>query len=296
MVDDPVTLRVALDKTLTSRLLSAAGLPVPASLEYRAGNLHAALEFMGRTDQPCVVKPARGTGGGAGTVCGVLSAHDLTSASLWASRTSRDLVIERQAFGDVYRFLLLHGKLVDVIRTGPATVTGDGHHNVYELIAAENRRRLESRGDLGLTILSVDRDCLMTLTRSGRSLKTVPPANERLVVKTATNDSCISDNLTVTQDISPGLIGDVVRAADVTGVQLAGVDVITSDLSQDLETAGGVVIEVNGGPALHRHYHVEDRSRARKVAIPILESLLECSAARTSIQPTTSVRPHPPEE
>jgi D-alanine-D-alanine ligase-like ATP-grasp enzyme len=57
-------------------------------------------------------------------------------------------------------------------------------------------------------------------------------------------------------------------------VRLAGVDLITTDLTASLHATGGVIIEVNGGPGLHHHYHVADRAGATRVAIPILRRLL----------------------
>ncbi len=273
-LDDSVTLRVAHDKPLSLRLLAAGGLPTPAGLEYDRRNFGRAVEFLEESNLPCVVKPARGTGGGAGIVCGVTNVRDLTRATLWASRTTPDLLIERQAVGQVYRFLFLHGKLLDVIHTGPATVTGDGRSTIYQLIAAENQRRSEAGGREGLTILSVDRDCLVTLERTERTLKTIPGPQESVIVKSATNDSCVEDNQTVSQAVSSALVEQVAKAASAIGVKVAGVDVITTDVGQSLHDTNGVVIEVNGGPALHRHYHVRDASRAQHVAIPILESLL----------------------
>jgi D-alanine-D-alanine ligase-like ATP-grasp enzyme len=36
-----------------------------------------------------------------------------------------------------------------------------------------------------------------------------------------------------------------------------------------------VVLEVNGAPGLSHHYHVADRAQATRVAVPILEKLLQ---------------------
>ena len=57
-------------------------------------------------------------------------------------------------------------------------------------------------------------------------------------------------------------------------MHLAGVDVITPDPSRPLVESGGVINEVNGTPGLHHHYLVADPVAATRVAIPVLERLL----------------------
>jgi cyanophycin synthetase len=96
-------------------------------------------------------------------------------------------------------------------------------------------------------------------------------------LKVVTNQSGPGDNHTVAQPVSDALVSDAGAAAEAIGVRLAGVDLITSSLAHGLSESGGVVIEVNGGPGLHHHYHVADRDAATRVCVPILEALLSGS-------------------
>jgi len=75
------------------------------------------------------------------------------------------------------------------------------------------------------------------------------------------------------------------RAAAALGVRLAGVDVVTSDLSVPLASSGGVVLEVNPIPGLFHHYNVSNPNGASRVAIPILEALLTQQSSREIAQP-----------
>jgi hypothetical protein len=46
------------------------------------------------------------------------------------------------------------------------------------------------------------------------------------------------------------------------------------------------VIEVNGNPGLHHHYHVADRAGATRVCIPVLRRVFESrSPAATAAAP-----------
>jgi cyanophycin synthetase len=272
-LDDPVTLRAALDKSLVHRLLKERGIPVPDHVTCDARELRPAVVFLG--DHPgVVVKPASGTGGGMGTTAGIQSRLHLRRAALLAARSSPQILVEGQAEGHVHRLLFLDGELLDVVRRESPHVVGDGRSSIRELIAAENRRRLAAAGHGGLNLITATLDCVLTLERSGRSLGSVPGVGERVRVKTVTNQSGPADNHTVRTPLAPELLAAACGAVDAVGLRLAGVDLITADPGLPLDQGGGVVIEVNGSPGLHHHYLVVDPAAAERVCIPVLARVL----------------------
>jgi cyanophycin synthetase len=273
-LDDPVTLKLALDKPVVHGLLHRAAVPVPEHREWRFADYRPALAFLAEAAGPCVVKAASGTGGGEGTTAGVDTPARLMRARLRAGRFDTRLLIERQAPGDVYRLLFLDGELIDVIRHLPPRLTGDGTLTVEGLIDAENARRVAAAGAAGLSLLDVGLDTVFTLERQGLRLDSVVPAGASVAVQTVTNDNRIEDTSTVKEPLSGELVDAARRAAAAVGLRLAGVDVITTDPSQPLERTGGVVVEVNGTPGIHHHYHVADGANATRVAVPIIERVL----------------------
>jgi hypothetical protein len=273
-LDDPVTLKLALDKPVVHELLRAARVPVPEHVEFDFADPEPALRFMASAPGPCVVKAASGTGGGEGTTAGVDTPARLMRARLRSGRFGTRLLIERQVAGPVYRLLFLDGELIDTLRHVPPRLTGDGRSTVEELIDAENARRLVGNGAAGLSLLDVGLDTVFTLERAGLSLASVPRDGETIAVQTVTNDNGIEDTETFRDPLAPELVDAARRAASAVGLRLAGVDVITPDASRPLEDAGGVVAEVNGTPGIHHHYHVADPANATRVAIPILGKVL----------------------
>jgi cyanophycin synthetase len=274
-LDDPVTLRLALDKPVVHGLLREASVPVPEHLEWSFSDYEVALAFLAAAAGPCVVKAAGGTGGGEGTTAGVDSPARLMRARLRAGRFGGRLLIERQVPGAVYRLLFLDGELIDTIRHVAPRLTGDGRNSVEGLIAIENERRLEGEGNTGLSLLEVGLDTIFTLERQGLRLASVIPAGKEIAVQTVTNDNRIEDTETIRDGLHPELVDASRRAALAVGLRLAGVDVITPDAAQPLERTGGVVVEVNGTPGIHHHYHVADRANATPVAVPILKRALD---------------------
>ena len=293
-LDDAVTIRAALNRTLVDRALTAAAVPVPDNLTVSIGDLAPAERFLEQHGS-VAVKPAAGTGGGRGTTVGVCTVPELRRAALLASRHDAEVVVERSAAGDVYRFLFLDGRLLDVVRRSPPHVTGDGRSPIRRLIQLENARRLEARGDAGLPLITANLDMLLTLARSGLTLSSVPVAGARLAVKTVTNQSGPADNHTIHQPAADALVEEARRAAEAVGVRLAGVDLIAPDLDRPLGESGGVVIEVNAGPGLHHHYHVADPATATRVCVPVLAQLLATGPTGDEGQPLASTAPpvHP---
>jgi cyanophycin synthetase len=174
----------------------------------------------------------------------------------------------------VYRLLFLDGELLDVLRSLPAHLTGDGKSTVEELIDAENDRRVAAEGAAGLSLVGVDLDTVFALARAGLRLSSVLVAGRTVPIGVVTNGNAAEDNETFRGEISPQLIAEARSAQDAVGLRLAGVDVITTDLARPLAETGGVINEVNGTPGLHHHYLVADPDRATRVAIPVLERLL----------------------
>ncbi len=273
-LDDPVTLKIALDKALVHRLLARTGVSIPDHLEFNVRDPTPALEFLQAADGPCVVKPAAGTGGGSGTTAGLTRPAELMRALLRAAASSKRLLIERQVAGAVYRLLFLDGELLDVVRSLPAHLTGDGRSTIESLIAAENERRMAAEGAAGLSPQNVNLDMVLALERAGLTLSSVLPAGHSVAIGTVTNNNAIEENETFRGALAPQLIAEARSAQDAVGLRLAGLDVITTDPTRPLAETGGVITEVNGTPGLHHHYLVADARNATRVAIPILERLL----------------------
>lgn len=273
-LDRADALRLALDKTEAHRRMADAKVTVPEYVEFRFGDQAPAREFLKRIGGPCVVKPAAGTGGGHGVTAGIAHPADLRRACAYAARATDRLLIERQAPGSVFRLLLLDGQLLDIVRCTPEWLTGDGRSPISALMRAENDRRIAAFGAAGLALLGLDLDLALTLQRAGLSLASIPAAGDRVPIRTITNNSAPEQCETYAGPIADSIEEEARMGAEVVGLRLAGVDVITPDPTRPLREVGGVVNEVNGRPGLHYHYLVADREQAKRVAIPILERLL----------------------
>jgi cyanophycin synthetase len=271
-IDDPVTLAIAGDRPLTYRLLTGAGLRIPRYAEFTLQELARAIDFMEAGRRDCVVKPARGTGGGRGVTTGIRRRSHLALAAAAASVYGDDLLIEEQLEGANYRLLYLDGVLLDSYVRQPPTVVGDGRSTVARLVRRANADRLSRGSGLSQVLLTIDLDMRRTLSKQGLSLRSVPPAGAVVTLKTVVNENCGADNAMATHLLCDSIIADGARAADALQVRLAGVDVVTLDPSVPLAPAGGAILEVNTTPGFYYHYH--KREAAFPVAVHLLKKLL----------------------
>ena len=272
MLDHPVTMTLALNKSVVHDLLTRGGIPVPEHVELEREGRDAALRFVAGGSHSCVVKPTAGTSGGSGVTCGVRSPDDLWRAWLAAGRWGDRMLVERQVAGEEYRLLFMDGELLDAVRRRPPRVHGDGQKSVMQLIEEENRRRLDEDREVA-KLIRVDLDCELALRESGLNLRSVVPSGVSVVVKHAVGDNAAADNTTVAE-LSPELVDEAARAARICRLRFAGIDLVTLDPSTSLGDSGGAILEVNATPGLHYHYQVSDPHAATPVAAPLLERLL----------------------
>lgn len=267
-LDNPVTLELAGDREASAQRLEAAGLPVAPRVRFTLSTAAAARAFLAENG-PSVVKPARGTGAGAGVTCDVRSEEELARAALNAVRFCPELVIERQLTGAEHRLLVLDGVVVGAVRREVPAVVGDGSTSVVGLMLAENQRRAAAHGTEGLFLLALSLDAVLALRRQGLRPASVPAAGQRVAVAGTVNAGAPSD--CCAEAPTPALAAAAVAAAAALRLRWASVEIAC----HNPDTGLGGVIEVNSTPGFSYHYQVRDPATVRPVAEPLLDALLQ---------------------
>jgi cyanophycin synthetase len=270
-IDDPVTLKVALNKALVYKLLAQEGLPIPRHVVFTLRDIGKAVAFLDRARVACVVKPADGTAGGNGITTGIRTSAQLVRAAVAAVAYGHELLVEEQVAGSNYRLLYLDGVFLDAVLRNPPSVTGDGRSTIRQLLEAANAARLAQGPVLPQLLVTIDMDMKNTLARQGLALKSMPPAGTVVPLKAVINQGIGNDNARVTHLVCDAVIRDGARAARAVGTRLSGIDVIATDPGVPLAESGGVILEVNATPGYHHHY---TRDGVFSVADHVLDKLL----------------------
>ena len=239
---------IASDKDLTKRLLRQVGVPVPHGRA--VSNAEDAWLASQEIGFPVVVKPCsanhqRGISIELTTQDEIMRAYDF---AVQAGETD-DILVEQFVRGQHHRLLVVGNKLVAAAKGHSECVVGDGVLTIKELVAIVNSdpRRGEAYTDqLGTLLLS--EPAIIELNKQGLTVDSIPE-NGRTVVVRRTGDLTTD----CTDEVHPETAEQAVIAARVVGLDIAGLDVLATDISRPLHEQKGAVVEVNAGPSLSPH-------------------------------------------
>ena len=246
---------IAGDKKLTTTLLAAAGLPVPRSDMVRSADEAAAAAA--RIGYPVVTKPLDGNHG-RGVSLDLRSDEDVRRGFERAVEQTRSGIVVVESFiqGNDYRVLVIDGHMVAVAQRVPAHVIGDGEHTVRELVDITNR---DSRRGIGhekvLTRIKVDSAAEELVRRQGFDLDAVPPKETFVKLAATGNMSTGGISIDRTWEADHDNVEIAEEAARVVGLDVAGIDFLTPDISQPVRETGGAIVEVNAAPGFRMHTH-----------------------------------------
>ena len=242
---------IAQDKQLTKMMLAAAGIPVPEGREVESPE--DAWQAAQGIEGPVVVKPVDGNHG-RGVFMDLTEEHQVKSAYEEALKEGSGVIVERFASGSEHRLLIVGSKLVAAAAGDAISVVGDGTSTIEQLIETQvnsNPRRGEDESK-PLDRIRMVPLVILTLANQGFKPETVLESGVRAIVRR--NDNLSRD---VTDEVHPSVTEHAVLAAQVVGLDITGIDIVTQDISRPLEEQGGVIVEINAGPGLLMHLKPE---------------------------------------
>jgi cyanophycin synthetase len=266
-----LAVELACDKEGTKQILRDSGVPVPRGTTIRSPKyLEDAIAEVGGF--PIVIKPLNGNHG-RGITIDVRTVKEAIAAFDMAQEVSEEVIIERFHTGRDHRVLVINGKFVAVAERVPANVTGDGVSTISQLIEITNQDPRRGDGhDNVLTRIEIDRTSLDILARQGFTLESVPPKGQICYLKATANLSTGGVSVDRTDEIHPENIWLAERVARIIGLDIAGIDVVTEDISLPVRETDGAIVEVNAAPGFRMHT-APSIGTPRNVAAPVIEML-----------------------
>ncbi|BAZ16207.1 cyanophycin synthetase [Calothrix sp. NIES-4071] len=264
---------LACDKEATKRILASSGIPVPRGTVINfLDDLQEAIEFVG--GYPIVLKPLDGNHG-RGITIDIRSWDEAEAAYDAARQISRSVIVEKYYVGRDHRVLVVDGKVVAVAERVPAHVVGDGKSTISELIEETNNDPNRGEGhDKVLTKIELDRTSYQLLERQGLTLNSVLPKDRICYLRATANLSTGGIAVDRTDEIHPENIWIAQRVVKVIGLDIAGIDVVTSDISRPLRETESVIVEVNAAPGFRMHI-APSHGTPRNVAGAVVDMLFK---------------------
>lgn len=238
-----VALSICDDKRMTRRIVAAAGVRTPASVDPdNPASIEAALETYGQV----VVKPARGEQG-QGVAVGLKTVGEIQAALAVARRICSDVLIEEQVRGEDLRLVIIDFQLAAAAVRRPPRVIGDGLTSIRRLIELQSRRRSAATG--GESRIPIDAETERTLAEAGYSLDDVAPADVEIMVRKAANLHLGGTIHDVTDIVHPTLVDAAIAAARAIDIPVTGIDLMVTAPDQP----DYAFIEANERPGLANH-------------------------------------------
>jgi cyanophycin synthetase len=265
-----IAVELASDKEETNRILGNLGLPVPR--QRLVQGVEDAVEAAELIGYPVVVKPFNANHG-RGITIHITTPEEVRAAFEVAREHSRSVIIESFITGEDHRMLVIDGRLVAVSKRVPGHVVGDGVHTIEQLMEEVNQ---DPRRGIGhekvLTRLTFDHQAETMLQRKGYTRESVPAPGERVFLRSTGNLSTGGTATDLTDLVHPDNVEMATRAVKAIGLDVGGVDFLSTDITESYKEVGGAICEINAAPGFRMHM-APSEGRPRDVAGPVMDML-----------------------
>lgn len=246
--DSSMGMRTASNKWTCAQWLQQAGLPVPMHVLVR--RLDEAQQVATSLGYPVVVKPADLERGEGVTVD--VAAEGLQKAFESAMHLSpgKQVLVERQVPGVCHRLFVAAGQLLYAVKRLPIGVFGDGESSIADLVNRKRQAQMQLPPWRRHGRFELDDMALQVLERQGYTAQSIPCASTFVALRRIETTALGGIDEEVTELVHPENLKAALTAASLLGLQAAGVDIISRDITQPWFFNGAVINEVNYAPLL----------------------------------------------
>ncbi|MBC5834215.1 hypothetical protein G6N05_08490 [Flavobacterium sp. F372] len=206
---------------------------------------------------PIVVKPFD-TNKGAEIHMNVQNTNELKEALNNVKKVSTQAILQQQATGLDYRFLVIDRQVTGVLWNEWPSVVGDGIHTIENLVQFENENRRITK----TVVYEKPTEMLVEipieglsdlLAKSNKRLSDILPKGEKIYLGNCGNGWTGSVAHDATDNVHPSINKKVIELINFLDIDIAGLDVRCDDITKPFKKAGFNVIEVNTRPSLVDH-------------------------------------------
>ena len=267
-----IAVEISCDKEDTHNMLSDLGLPVPQQRLVYSPN--EAIRAARRIGYPVVVKPLDGNHGRGVSINLTEDAQiEVAFHEAKAQSKSRGILVEQYITGMDHRMLVVNGELVAVAKRVPGHVVGDGKHTIAQLVEIVNQ---DPRRGIGhekvLTNLELDNQAERLMADAGHTAETVLPAGEVFYLRSTANLSTGGTAIDMTDVCHPDNKDMAERTIKAVGLDVGGVDFLSSDITKSYKDVGGAIVEVNAAPGFRMHV-APSEGKPRDVSGKVMDML-----------------------
>ncbi len=246
-LDTAIGSKLAQNKVAAASLVRMAGLPAP--VHEVVGREAEAVAAAQRIGYPVVLKPSD-RDRGEGVTVDVRDEAALLEAFRHAHKLAgnKQVIVERQVDGVCHRLFIARGKLLYAVKRLPMSVEGDGQRTVAQLVDDEVRRQNDAPLWKRSEIRPLDDMAIAAMRDLGLQPDSVPGKGLLVPLRRIESTEWGGVDEDVSARIHPDNLAVAIRAAELFGLHVAGIDIITPDISRPWHANGAIVNEVNFAP------------------------------------------------
>jgi len=243
-ITDVATRRMTNHKYLSQSILRDNDIPVPQARQFECGDIESILSYAA-SRRPVVIKPVKGSNS-VGVTIDPQGEEGIREAV--AAITKGRVMVEDFIAGDAYRILIHNGRIVDILRWSPPFVVGNGIDSVHLLVEEKDTYR-EARNLPPIAVDTAD------LRRQDLELDSVPAAGRKVLLHHLVEPAVGEEPERVQiRTVHPDNLEMFVRAAEASGLPLAGLDFLSPDPGISYRTIRSCVNEINSTPHIWPHF------------------------------------------
>lgn len=170
------------------------------------------------------------------------------------------LIVERFYSGKDFRILTLDHQIFAAYQRIPLYVIGDGNSTILKLLEIKREQLIQIRGKVLINL--EDFRITQKLDKQNLTWESVVAKDELVNLLDNANLSAGGDSIDFTDTIHPDFQKLAINITQDMGLRLAGVDILTNDITQPL--VDYTLLEVNSAPGL-AHYASLGETQAQNV-------------------------------
>lgn len=248
--DSAIGSKLSQNKVFTANLLKLAALPSP--IHSVAKSQDEALQIARQINFPLVVKPVD-LDRGEGVSVNILNENELLKAFDLAYNLSKkkQVIVEKQVSGVCHRLFIVNNKLLYAVKRLPICVIADGYSSIEKLIEKANQKEaLKMPWDSTKLFYPIDELSLKEIEKSSYNLKSIPLKDTIVPLRDIESTKWGGYDEDVTNIVHPENLKIALQATKIFELQVAGIDIITSDISEPWYEINTIINEVNFAPLL----------------------------------------------
>lgn len=236
------------NKYMTKKILSKHGISVPAGVRITKED---EIDYTLFETKKMVVKPQDTNFGIGITILEAGSSKAQIDKAINLAFSACDLVlIEEFHKGTEYRFLVVDGKCISIVKRLPAHIVGDGCNTIEKLVKIKNTNPLRGfKYKTPVEFITLGEYEVNFLSLQNLSINDVPADGEVIYLRENSNISTGGDSVEFFDQVPEFYKEQAVLATKYLDVEICGLDLMIDDMLSYEYT----IIEANFNPAIQMH-------------------------------------------